>query len=95
MQLPFGYVLTDRIQTGSHDFVLGKRKSAVNPYAVWEVVEYGGGIDFYCGRFFQTREDALLDIYRRSIFGLEFPGGLSLGAHLLTNEEADLLAPYL
>ena len=79
-----GYEITQRIDLGDRQFVVGHSATAPSPYVSWEY--FAERDSFYQGHYFQEEADATLDMFRRASEDLSFEGK-SLGTALLTDED--------
>lgn len=55
-----GYEITDCVQIGETEYVIGHNPIAAQPYAVWRCEDD----DYYWGHYFSDRESAERDIAR-------------------------------
>jgi hypothetical protein len=59
-----GYTITERIQVGKKQFVLGENPDAVSPFVTWQHME--GRIGYDLGHYFADRSKALADLHARA-----------------------------
>ena len=59
-----GYEITERVQVGKKQFVLGENPNAVNPFVTWQHLEGRTGYDH--GHYFDNRDKALADLNTRA-----------------------------
>ena len=64
-----GYVITDSIQIGETEFVLGKLDSKISMYVTWACK---GGDNYYWGHYFSDPMEAKKDLLDRAGQELEF-----------------------
>lgn len=79
-----GYEITQRIDLGDRQFVVGHRPTAPSPYVTWEY--FAERDSYYQGHYFSEASDATLDMFRRASEELSFDGK-SLGMMLLSDED--------
>ena len=64
-----GYVITDSVQIGETEFVLGKLDSKIPMYVTWACK---GGDNYYWGHYFSDLLDAKADLLGRAGGELEY-----------------------
>lgn len=79
-----GYEITQRIDLGDRQFVVGHSATAPSPYVSWEY--FAERDSYYQGHYFLEEADATLDLFRRASEKLNFDDR-SLGVALLTDSD--------
>jgi hypothetical protein len=59
-----GYTITERIQVGNKQFVLGENPDAVSPFVTWQHMDGRTGYDW--GHYHQSHDKALADLLSRA-----------------------------
>lgn len=60
-----GYTIIERKQAGEVMIVVGHHPTAPSPYVTWKAYDFTDFSSFHYGHYFNTRQEAMADFYKR------------------------------
>ena len=60
-----GYTIIERKQAGEVMVVVGHHPTAPAPYVTWKAYDFTNFTSFNHGHYFQTKQEAMVDYYKR------------------------------
>ena len=62
-----GYTIIERKQAGEVMIVVGHHPTAPAPYVTWKAYDFTDFSSFCYGHYFQTKQEAMVDYYKRLV----------------------------